>query len=412
MSNQRIASFMQAIEMWESTVDPNGTVTPIAIGAMCVVNTAGIVNFWLCTALPSTWVNVSGGGTGVPISSLLAATAVNSINSGAFAQTWSWDSLTTQTALTVASSSMTTGHLLDLTSTNAAATGKLLSVTSSTTGLYAQAGVDLSSAGVHTGVWARVLSGTATGTGLAVQVDGLSTGDGLKVSSTAAGTTGRLLYVTSATTGASVNGIVQVEGTGDHTGGLIHFDSVTTAGRVLDINTTALTTGTALNVSAAGGTFNSTLGLVRVRNNTASTTGILARFQSNTADANSGLTILANGNIGADTVLPKATIHNAGGIVQGMTTHGDYAAGGSIGTAATTVDVFSGIVITQTTAGQTVTVPDPTDVTAGRTFTLIDAFASTQGLTVTANAGGLSVACTPGRNIRFVWDGADWTANV
>lgn len=65
----------------------------------------------------------------------------------------------------------------------------------------------------------------------------------------------------------------------------------------------------------------------------------------------------------------------------------DLPAGGNIGTAATTVDIASSFNINQTTAGQTITLPNPTDTTAGRTviianvgsvaFTLITASLST-----------------------------------
>ncbi len=48
---------------------------------------------------------------------------------------------------------------------------------------------------------------------------------------------------------------------------------------------------------------------------------------------------------------------------------GDLPGGGSIGTAASTVDIAASASITQTTVGQTVTVPNPTDATFGRQFT-------------------------------------------
>jgi hypothetical protein len=64
-----------------------------------------------------------------------------------------------------------------------------------------------------------------------------------------------------------------------------------------------LTTGTALNIDSSYNLFNSTNGLLRVANTSASTNGILARFQANST-AGSGLTVLANGNIGVNTTNP------------------------------------------------------------------------------------------------------------
>ena len=56
----------------------------------------------------------------VPLSSITAATATNSINSANYAQTWAWNSLTTQTAMTMSSSSMTRGKILTISSASTA----------------------------------------------------------------------------------------------------------------------------------------------------------------------------------------------------------------------------------------------------------------------------------------------------
>jgi hypothetical protein len=70
------------------------------------------------------------------LSSLLAATTTNSIDSANWAQTWKWGTLSTQNALTLTTSSLTTGTLLNLASTAAGATstGTVLNVTNATTG--------------------------------------------------------------------------------------------------------------------------------------------------------------------------------------------------------------------------------------------------------------------------------------
>jgi hypothetical protein len=70
------------------------------------------------------------------LSSLTSATATNSINNTSFPQTWQWNSLTNGTALTISSSSMTTGSLLSLqdTAASATSTGQVLSISDATTG--------------------------------------------------------------------------------------------------------------------------------------------------------------------------------------------------------------------------------------------------------------------------------------
>jgi hypothetical protein len=80
----------------------------------------------------------------------------------------------------------------------------------------------------------------------------------------------------------------------------------------------ALTTGSILNVTSSNGGLNSTNGLLNVANTGASTNGMIARLQSNST-AGSGLTVLANGNVGIGTTNPTAKLQIQGtglGMVQ------------------------------------------------------------------------------------------------
>ena len=83
-----------------------------------------------------TWAVPPGGGGGSAVSSLTSATGVNSIDNAGNAQTWTWNSLTTQTAFTLSSSSITNGNILSLQNSAASATstGKVLSLSDATTG--------------------------------------------------------------------------------------------------------------------------------------------------------------------------------------------------------------------------------------------------------------------------------------
>lgn len=80
--------------------------------------------------------------------------------------------------------------------------------------------------------------------------------------------------------------------------------STATTQSPMSISANALTTGSAMNVSTSSASLNSTNGLINVANTSASTNGILARFQSNST-AGSGLTVLANGNVGIGTAAPQ-----------------------------------------------------------------------------------------------------------
>lgn len=61
-----------------------------------------------------------GGGGSTPLSSITAATGTNTINNVSHAQEWQWNSLTTQKALKLSSSSITNGYLLYLEATGTA----------------------------------------------------------------------------------------------------------------------------------------------------------------------------------------------------------------------------------------------------------------------------------------------------
>jgi hypothetical protein len=84
----------------------------------------------------STWTTVNGSASSVALSGVTAATTTSSINSGANAITWAWNSLTSQTGLTLSSSSMAGGSILSLQDTAVAATstGAVLVISDTTTG--------------------------------------------------------------------------------------------------------------------------------------------------------------------------------------------------------------------------------------------------------------------------------------
>ena len=119
------------------------------------------------------------------------------------------------------------------------------------------------------------------------------------------------------TTGAAQS----INATGVYTGtGLWNLNaSSATSGTVANINTNSLTSGTGLSVSGASaitgvlgdfvntGASNSTNGLLRVFNNNASTSGIVFRAQSNSV-AGTGLTVLANDQVGVGTDAPNTTL--------------------------------------------------------------------------------------------------------
>lgn len=94
------------------------------------------------------------------LSGLSAATATNTIDNLNFAQIWNWSTATTQSPMTIAANALTTGSLLNLTTSNASV--------NSTNGLLNVANTGASTGGTV----ARIQSNSTAGSGLTVLANG------------------------------------------------------------------------------------------------------------------------------------------------------------------------------------------------------------------------------------------------
>jgi hypothetical protein len=113
------------------------------------------------------------------------------------------------------------------------------------------------------------------------------------------------------------------------------------------------------------------------------------------------------GSLGFDTIIEVyapnvSTLYLEGARVRNwkMLPLNNFTSGGSIGTAAGTVDTFAGVLINQTTAGQNLTLPNPTVTMAGKTF-IVDNVG-----TAAFTMGGLQIAGAT--LVTFFWDGIQW----
>ena len=104
------------------------------------------------------------------------------------------------------------------------------------------------------------------------------------------------------------------------------------------------------------------------------------------------------------TVGASSQFTNQGSTLFTATTLSDDADGGPIGTAAATIDVYTTFNINQTTASQTLTLPDPTTTTAGRI-----AFINNVG-SVSFEMYGATIAA--GQSNTFIWNGTNWITTV
>ncbi len=116
-----------------------------------------------------------------------------------------------------------------------------------------------------------------------------------------------------------------------------------------------------------------------------------------------GVTGLATFN-GGLSVATGQQFTNAGSTLFSAIAITNRAAGGNIGTAAATVDVATTFNVSQTTAGQTLTLPAPTDATAGRV-----AFVNNTGSVSFTMYDSVIAA---GQSNTFIWNGSNWVTTV
>jgi hypothetical protein len=202
-------------------------------------------------------------------------------------------------------------------------------------------------------------------------------------------TTGALTGISGITTDGSYtqSGTSTNTLTGDTT-----LTSASTTTNPLTITANSLTTGTGLSLTSSNTSLASTNGLLYVANTGASTSGILARFASNST-AGTGLTILTSGNVGVGTASPTVALDvtgaarattsvsspifqgNAGSVTFGNASYASTIAGSALTispTAWTATPTISGLITATGGLTSTGTLTANGALTANGTFTLGD----------------------------------------
>jgi len=111
-----------------TALDVSGTLKIADGGEACAASVAGAMRYNTNTidfCDGTSWTTLDAAGGATALSSLTAATATNTIANTNFAQVWNWDTLTTETAMALASTSITSGGLLDVFSSTTGLTGNL-----------------------------------------------------------------------------------------------------------------------------------------------------------------------------------------------------------------------------------------------------------------------------------------------
>ncbi|MEK7557371.1 MAG: hypothetical protein AAB538_05315, partial [Patescibacteria group bacterium] len=115
------------------------------------------------------------------------------------------DTVTSGTALSVTADGLTSGNGLTVSSTGGGTTGKLFSVTSASTGAYANGAVHFNFTGAHTGNGVRITDSTVGGEALQIEVASLTSGKALEINANAL-TTGTGLGLNSSSNGLAAGG--------------------------------------------------------------------------------------------------------------------------------------------------------------------------------------------------------------
>lgn len=245
-------------------------------------------NVTITGSWPNQTINATttGGGGGGALSALTGATTGNNIDNAANAQTWTWNTLSTGTGLTLSSTSVTTGSLLSLQDTAIAgtSTGPVLSISDTTTGAGYGVFSTMSSTTTGTGVYGAVTGASNTGygvygsnasaTGYGVYSNGamLSTGSiyALNQSSAIFGAAGGNLRIIAQPGGGSAGNLTLLGAAGgagtNHNGGPVQI----TAGN----GGTTTSLGGAIQITAGnGGTTSGAAGNVIITPGTATSGG-------------------------------------------------------------------------------------------------------------------------------------------
>jgi len=230
------------------------------------------------------WVAINNFGTAAktPISGLIDGTENNSIDSKNFAQSWDWTTASTQTPLTLRANALTTGTLLDITSTSTAL--------NSTNGLVRI--INNAAPSNATGIFARFQPSNVAGSGMSLLNNGNSgfgtTAPSAKVHILESGTTNQPGAIISQSSSAADTGSLSSTGSK----GMYIDMSSATLDRALVINQNGTATNSrGLNVVMAA--TNPSLGAFINHNGT----GEGLRIQNtNTATTSNGILVIHSGN--------------------------------------------------------------------------------------------------------------------
>lgn len=264
---------------------------------------------------------------GIPINNLLVATGTNDINNAAFNQTWRWNTIGTLKGLSLATSGLSSGSLLDLAATSTAVTGSVLDVSSSSisSGNLVKLSTNSTAAASNSQTMLNIVmtgsNATQTTYGMKISnghIGGTSTNVGAWISATGGVTANYALVIPDASGSVGIGTVTPafpldiLSGTGNPGSALDLLRlqnnqnvSVNNAAEIVFAN--PRTGGTMTNIAAVAGLITNT--------GAATYTGAL-QFKTSTSNAapTEKVRIDNNGNVGINTTNPSVLLDVKGDI--------------------------------------------------------------------------------------------------
>ncbi len=248
-------------------------------------------------------------------------------------------------------------------------------------------------------------SGVSITTGNAIGATSNSGSIGIDVG-TATGTAGTISIGTANTSGITIG---RTGVTTTNVGVLTVTQALTANGGATIVGTTTInTTGTAnTQIGNATGTFQLDSNNIDI-STAGAISGVTGFTQASGNFVQNGAGTFGTGtgavSLNGATTINGSQLTNTGATLNSAAAISDVAAGGNIGTAAATVDVKTTFNVNQTTAGQTLTLPNPTDTTSGR-------------IVYINNVGSVSFTMygsviASGQSNAFIWNGSAWVTSV
>jgi hypothetical protein len=166
----------------------------------------------------------------------------------------------------------------------------------------------------------------------------------------------------------------------------------------------SITSGGSTGLSLTAGSGVITLGSGTLQNTSTSLTLDVKNASNSTLTVtNSGTGVASLSVEGGITVGSGSQFTNNSSTLNTAMAISNKATGGAIGTAAATVDVATTFNVSQTTAGQTLSLPSPTSTTAGR-IVYVNNVGSANFV-----MGGITISSSNGSQ-GYIWNGSAWTA--